>query len=173
MLQEHLGFKCSSLDTYRTPQSRAYNAYIRMLGNCTKPNGLMKRSKACPCDIGIGAWWQNPQRLEADFLPSQGYDSFHVIAHVNQTYRSSSEAFFLTAFSWSTWGAIAALITCFVALKVLDSVLATFPRPVLDDSWRHRGMARWKRFLLKNWLMFRLRRAVQSTCTSLQFFEIS
>eukprot|EP00177_Eucheuma_denticulatum_P007571 GFKZ01013782.1.p1 GENE.GFKZ01013782.1~~GFKZ01013782.1.p1 ORF type:complete len:366 (+),score=25.83 GFKZ01013782.1:602-1699(+) len=106
----------------------------------------------------------NSERLgRVDFLPSFLNDDIRVITHVDNTAERLDGAFFLTSFSPEVWLAIVSLMVIFVLLKLLDASFApalsnNAPPVPPNASWR----LRTAHFLLKNNILFRVRKAVES-----------
>lgn len=139
------------------------------MDRCTTKDGGVRDDPSCQCDMGVGGWFLNRDRIgKVDFLPPFALDGISVITRIDQTSSSVSKgAFFITVFSLSVWGLILALVVVFALLKMLD---VRFAPP--DDSYRplpdsESCIRRLKHYILKSRLLRRMRRAVQSTCTFL------
>lgn len=165
-LQEHLGFKCTSILLYNNTEEKGigFTSFIRNMESCTTDAGTIPFSPECSCDIGVGGWMLNRERQgRVDFLPPFVIDGYEVLVHVDSTSSSTGGAFFLTAFSISVWGSVLTLCVVFTFLKLLDRRFAPpdhsfTPLPATESRAR-----RLKHFLLKSQIPLRLRKAVEST----------
>lgn len=160
LLQERLGFQCKSLSLYKN--GREFSEFIMNMDSCTE-NGSIKNSSRCNCDIGVAGWMPNSERLgRVDYLPFSALDEIRVYTHIDNTAASTGGTFFITAFTGPVWLCITGLVFFFSFLKMLDTRFAmdsTF-KPLPPDFSRFR---RWKHVLLKGKILYRLRKAIQSS----------
>lgn len=168
-LQNKLNFTCESLTMWKDPNgnSTGFTAFIKDMERCTLNGSMREDDPTCSCDIGVAGWNLNQERLgRVDYLPTFISDTYRVLTHVDNTAASTGDAFFLTAFGVSVWICISSLMVIFTFLKLLDR---RFAPP--DDSFQplskrdYSRFRRYRHFLLKSKILFRLRRAVQSTST--------
>lgn len=99
-------------------------------------------------------------------FPAPFMSSYEVLVDRDNTFESAG-ACFLTAFSNLVWACIATPFVIFTFIKLLDRRFAP-PDPSftpLPSTVSRSG--RLKHFLLKSRILFRLRSAVQDTCTFL------
>jgi len=170
ILERRLGFECSSHQLFNAtkPENQGFTGFILEMEQCTTEFGTIRDDPACQCDIGVGGWVRDSNRLgRVDFIPSFLNDDFRMLTHVDNFSARASGAFFLTAFSLGAWIAIAGLMICFIFLKLFDRRFAPPGKkfvPLKDASWYRRQ----KHFLLKSELPFRIRRATQSVRKLLQ-----
>lgn len=99
----------------------------------------------------------------ADFPADFAADNYRVITHVDNTAKSTGNAFFLTSFSLGVWLAILSLVILFTFLKLLDRRFAPPDENYIPLSRSEKWFQRKKHFLLKSRLFFRLRKAIEST----------
>lgn len=164
-----LNFTCDSLKLYSNEENVHFNAVVNHLHDCTTSSGEIRDSPECQCDMAVGGWFQNPERFgRVDFLPPFVPDGMSVLVHTDNTSSSSAGAFFITAFSVPVWIFILVLISALTFLKILDR------RFVLLDTDTYQPLPktvprfrRMRHYLLKSRILYRLRKALQSTCKQL------
>ncbi|PXF43246.1 hypothetical protein BWQ96_07019 [Gracilariopsis chorda] len=165
-LQGFLGWRCSSVTLFQHQNTSGFNAFIEQMHECTTNQSTGVSSNSCPCDIGIGGWFQNQFRYgKVDFLPPFVHDRYRVATHVSNTDASGEMPFFLKTFDSLSWITIVALTCIFTLLKLLDSRFA-----VAEPYTPLSGVSRIRRclhFLWKHPRLYRLRKAGQSSVTRL------
>lgn len=179
-LQEATGFRCSSFKEFQDATGTGWNKFVHNVAACSDENGTIANNEHCQCDLGIGAWFENPARSHVAFLPPVAIDDMRMAVHLNQTTTSSSTIFFINAFHPYVWAATAALMICFTIVKLFDTrFVSVTPQynPSPDRSCNATSILRQlKHKLLKGRVFFRTRRAIQSTCmfssTHHIFFEV-
>lgn len=114
------GLRCSSFRVMNVP----FNSFVTRLERCTMPNGRVKRTKQCFCDIGISAWMKNSNRTGVHFLPPHSRGGFMLIAGRDVTSSKVSATFFVETFDSYVWLGILAIATVFMFLKFLDKGFA-------------------------------------------------
>lgn len=168
LIQERLGFKCVSFREYEDPSANdtLFTSFIYHLDRCARDGIVPDENPACQCDIGIGGWAVNEERLgRVVFLEPFAFDRYRALTHVENNSASGGDAFFLTTFSPGVWGSIAALVVIFTFLKLLDRRFAPGDQPFRPLSREYSRFERAKHYLLKYPILNRLRRATQSTST--------
>lgn len=165
LLQEKLGFSCSSFELYKPPgeNDTGFNAFISEMESCTV-NGEIKNSTNCKCSLGVAGWMRNADRnRRVDFLPPFALDDLKVMVNLDDTTTTNSAAFFLSSFGTKVWVSIAGLAVLFTFLKLLDRRFAPLPKTFVPLPDSEPKFQRYKHYLLHSKIPFRLRRAVQST----------
>lgn len=168
-LQNKTGLKCESFTEYKVDEVTEYNSFISELSKC---DGSKRGDAGCKCNIGIGSFWETPNRLNVSFLPPHGVDGVHVVTHIRNTGQVSSAGFFIETFTPAVWVAIWGLFGCFTLLRYLDAsyIPAESISPdrvdTENDSLRAQNYSivrRVLRYSLKGPRPYRLRKAAQST----------
>eukprot|EP00178_Gracilaria_changii_P005831 TRINITY_DN1994_c0_g1_i5.p1 TRINITY_DN1994_c0_g1~~TRINITY_DN1994_c0_g1_i5.p1 ORF type:complete len:420 (+),score=42.21 TRINITY_DN1994_c0_g1_i5:736-1995(+) len=134
------------------------------MAKCTnKSTAQIIHAPHCKCGIGIGGWFQTPDRFrQVDFLPPFAFDRYVVFMHVSQATVSGRVWFFLQTFDGKAWFCILALFAMFSFSKLLDNRFAVAaPYRPLPKS--HHILRRFGHYLTKSPFPFRMRKAVQST----------
>lgn len=164
LLEDKLGFKCSSLILYKEGNSTDFTAFIKHLERCSKNGTIRKHDPACACDIGVGGWSMNPDRLRrVDFVVPFLFTDYRALTHVENTNTSNHGTYFLTTFSLPVWFAIFSLVLIFTFLKMLDRRFAPPNQEYITPSPEISLFRRMRYYLLKNKLCRRIRHAFQST----------
>ena len=167
VLQERLGFRCKTLKVFNAtnPENQGFTGFIYEMQKCSK-NGTVILTPDCQCEIGVGGWAQNAERFgRVDFPVTYVNDDFRMLTHIdNINSQSARGAFFITAFSFTTWIAVFGLILCFIFLKLFDRKFIP-PDPNLMNlpdgtTWIYRV----KHYLTSTKLATRLKRATKNTC---------
>lgn len=162
-MQAYLNWSCSSVKLYTGGKHTSFNHFIAMMERCSE-NGGVRNDPSCPCDIGIGGWFQNHHRFgRVDFLPPFVVDGYEVTFHINNSEVSGQRMFFITTFDRLAWLSIFGLMLVFSTIKVLDPRFCPMGSyhalPETDSRVR-----RFVHFVLKYPTLHRFRRALQSTC---------
>lgn len=166
-LQERLGFRCETVVEFKNNDKDgvSFNSILENIEACTD-NGTIRDSPECKCEMAVGGWSQNSYRFgKVDYLPPFVIDGIGIVVHTDNTSSASAGAFFVTAFSTSTWLLVLALIGLFTFLKVLDRRFALLVKPYEPLPEGESRFQRLKHYLLKSPVPRRLRLALQSTCT--------
>eukprot|EP00178_Gracilaria_changii_P022955 TRINITY_DN686_c0_g1_i7.p1 TRINITY_DN686_c0_g1~~TRINITY_DN686_c0_g1_i7.p1 ORF type:complete len:435 (+),score=41.75 TRINITY_DN686_c0_g1_i7:356-1660(+) len=141
-----------------------FNSFVSSMRQCTNTStGQIIQSPHCNCDIGLGGWFQTPARYsQVSYLPPFAYDRYVVFTHVSQATVSGKVWFFLQTFDARAWICIVALFVMFTLLKLLDRQFEPPPlyTPLSSNTSR---MRRFLHHITKSPLLYRLRRAAQST----------
>lgn len=144
------------------PAEIGFSSFLRQMRECqTEYNAS---NPLCRCDLGTGAWMLRKERLPlVDYLPPFLRDDLHAVVHINNTF-STSKVFFLTVFTVPLWLCMIGLIAAFSFVKLIDRRFE-YPSPSFTPLQPpHCRYHRWKHFLLKSEMLYRLRKASQSTC---------
>lgn len=165
-LQERTDFSCSSVQRY-DGENVGFTDFIYHLESCTAPNGTIPRNDpSCKCDIGVAGFAMNNERFgRVDYLVDFVSGDYRVITHIDNTKTSTSGTFFITTFSPSVWLGIVGLSVVFIFLKLLDRRFAPPDGSYQPLSKSENWFRRWRHFLLRSRIPFRLRKAVESTRT--------
>lgn len=132
--------------------------------SCTTDIGTIRDSPECSCDMGVGGWMLNRERLgRVDYVTPFVIDGLEVLVHVDSTSSSTRGAFFFTAFTAYVWVSVFALVIVFTFLKLLDRRFAPPDHSYESLPPTEPRFQRVKHFLLKSRIPLRLRKAVQST----------
>lgn len=136
------------------------------MNSCTE-NGTIKNSPNCQCDIGVAGWLLNEDRLGlVDYLPPFVLDEIVVYTHIDNTAASTSGTFFITTFTTVVWVCIGGLTIFFTILKMLDRRFAPIEHAFEPLPRNFSRFRRCKHVLLKGKILYRLRKAIQSSCKS-------
>lgn len=189
LLLNRTGLQCSSLVHY-APNSQygadlshldehealisdgdQFDNFIIKMHQCTvfeNGKGFINTSdETCVCDLGVGAWAINERRLGlVDFLPPFLFDHFAVATSKGNTVPNTS-VFFMRTFTFKVWVCVFALIAVFTMLKYMDRHFAPWKKTEVDTDTDARGLARASLWIMKGRFPFRLRKAFQSTSSSL------
>lgn len=164
-MEATLGFRCISLDIGNEDgKGVRFNSVVEKMNRCTTAQGTMRDTVDCNCDMAVGGWFETAERRgKVDFLPPFMIDGIAIAVHMDETSAATEGAFFLKAFSIEVWGLVVALGVTFTLLKMLDRRFVppdnTYePLPSTESRYR-----RMLHFLLKSRILYRLRKAFQST----------
>lgn len=165
-LQEKTGFSCKSVSLFRHGHQVGFTDFIYFLENCTTPEGMVRQNDPdCVCDIGTAGFGSNSERIgRVDYIEEFAHSNYRVVTHIDNTSTMTGGAFFITSFSISVWVSILGLAGAFTFLKLLDRRFSppdeTYEPLPRSENW----FRRWRHFLLRSKIPFRLRKAVESTC---------
>ena len=138
---------------------------VDALERCT--NGTADSgSPICQCQLGVGSWIKTAERVKrVDFLTHFMREELEVIVHIENTDSTIHGAYFLTTFTPAVWALILGLFFIFTLLKILDRRFAPpDPSYVPLDRSQPRYL-RFNHYVLKSRILFRVRKAIQSTRT--------
>lgn len=121
MLEEEAGFQCQRPIKVHDKQKVGFTNFVKKMELCVNGTSAERADEICKCDIATGGWLVTTERYgRVNFLPPFTRDDLRVVVRVDRTYSSSDGAFFLYAFTPSVWVCIAALVSLFTTLKMVD-----------------------------------------------------
>lgn len=166
-IREHTGLTCKSFHVMKS-DDLGYNEFVEDLAKCSETKlSQRNQSEFCSkCDVGISGWMINTERSEkVHFPPPHTWAGFQVVLKRENSEAISSDIFFFQPFHYLVWMLIFVFILVFMFLKVLDGTFAIAhkspEKPYIPTS----TFMRMKRFLLRNRVLLRIRRAFQSVST--------
>lgn len=98
-----------------------------------------------------------------DFVEEFSNSDYCVITHIDNTSTTTGGAFFLTSFSLTVWIGILGLAATFTFLKLLDQRFSPPENSYEPLSRSENRFRRWRHFVLRSKIPFRLRKATEST----------
>lgn len=164
MLQRRLGFKCKDLEQL-VPVEVGFTGMIYEMERCA--NGTNPKDKdICQCQMGVGAWMKTGSRYgRVHFLPIYTRDELKTLVHLDNTKTSIQGAYFLTTFTPAVWALVAGLFFTFTILKMMDMRFDPPDASYVPLDKSEPVYRRVKNCLLKSRILFRIRKAGQSTST--------
>lgn len=163
VMQRRLGFQCDLVPyAPSAPEYAGFTGFVDAMHDCATPGG---DSSACNCDIGIGAWAvSSGRRSKADFPAAFSAEAFRAVTRSSAVRETAAKhVFFLQAFTWPVWVAIAGLMLMHVLVLMMDRGFAPAPQRLghshlLPTGWQ---LVRYR--LLKSAMLYRLRTGLIST----------
>lgn len=140
---------------------KGFSGFVDAMQRCAVDGN----SSNCVCDMGVGAWALSSSRyLKVDFVSPFSGDSFRVAARTSTVRDSNAKnVFFIQAFSWQVWVAIAMLGIYHIFVTLFDR---NFARPTRNTVENWDELSFWQRTrhaLMKTTLLYRIRRGFFNT----------